>query len=76
MDDEEFYIYRDFYKNDNSYGTLFMDTDSDVGVGKLVYNYEEGTIPSTNLIIYGHTVKTGHIILFVLILCMKKENMN
>lgn len=59
MDDEEYYIYRDFYKNDNQNGTLFMDTDSMVGVGKQELNYEEGNVPSTNLIIYGHTMKTG-----------------
>ncbi len=59
MDDEEYYIYRDFYGNDNSHGTLFMDTDSTAGVGRLENNYAGGTCPSTNLIIYGHTVKTG-----------------
>jgi len=59
MVDEEYYIDKDFYRNENKHGTLFMDTDSVAGVGTLENKYQEGKAPSTNLIIYGHTVKTG-----------------
>ncbi len=59
MEDEEYYIYRDFYGNENKHGTLFMDTDSIAGEGTLENQYSKGNAPSTNLIIYGHTVKTG-----------------
>lgn len=45
--DEEFYLHRDFDKEYSRAGTLFIDTDSDVG------------LPSDNLIIYGHHMQTG-----------------
>ena len=37
-----------------------MDTDSCVGVGRKELGYEVENRPSTNLIIYGHTMKTGN----------------
>lgn len=46
-EDEEYYIHRDFYKEDSSAGTLFADTDSDIEK------------PSDNILIYGHNMKTG-----------------
>ncbi len=42
MEDEEYYLRRDFYGKPNDNGSLFMDTDSDV------------TLPSTNLLVHGH----------------------
>ncbi len=46
-DDEEFYLHRDFNKEYNANGTLFIDTDSD-------YN-----TPGDNVLIYGHNMKNG-----------------
>lgn len=59
MDNETYYIDVDFYKKSNKNGCLIMDTDSTVGTGTAARNYEDGTAPSTNLIIHGHTVKKG-----------------
>lgn len=57
--DEEFYLRKDFYKKDNENGSLIMDTDAVVGKGNEKKGYEEGQKPSSNLIIHGHTMKTG-----------------
>lgn len=51
-EEEEFYIRRDFDKKKNRNGSLFADTDSIVGGD----GYQN---PSTNLLIYGHTMKSG-----------------
>lgn len=59
MSDEEYYLYRGFDKVENNNGCLIMDTDSIVGVGTKETNYQSGSIPSTNLIIHGHTMKSG-----------------
>ncbi len=58
-EDEQYYLYRDFYGEDNRNGSLIMDTDSTVGVGCREQEYIGGTSPSTNLIIHGHTMKSG-----------------
>lgn len=58
-EDECYYLKRDFYGEDNENGCLIMDTDSVVGVGKADNCYQNGTSPSTNLIIHGHTMKSG-----------------
>ena len=58
--EEEYYLRRDFYGNDNQNGSLLMDTESVVGVGRKQTGYEAGNGPSTNLIIHGHTMKTGN----------------
>lgn len=47
MEDEEYYIHRDFYGDYSAAGTLFADTES---------NIEK---PSDNILIYGHNMKTG-----------------
>lgn len=57
--DEEYYLYRDFYGEENQNGCLIMDTDSNVGVGDRKHEYRNGSVPSTNLIIHGHTMKSG-----------------
>lgn len=59
MDDETEYLYLDFYGSSNSNGTLILDTDSTAGVGTAEAGYENGERPSTNLIIWGHTMKSG-----------------
>ena len=47
MEDEEFYLHRNFDKEYSSGGTLFVDTDCSL------------TMPTTNIIIYGHNMKAG-----------------
>lgn len=59
LEDEQYYLYRDFYGNDNRNGSLIMDTDSIVGIGCKEQEYIGGTSPATNLIIHGHTMKSG-----------------
>ena len=58
-EDEVYYLNRDFYKNENINGCLIMDTDSNVGIGDREHAYENGSIPSSNLIIHGHTMQSG-----------------
>ena len=57
--DECYYLKRDFYRENNENGCLIMDTDSVVGVGTADDLYLHGTPPSTNLVIHGHTMKSG-----------------
>lgn len=59
MDDEQFYLDRDFEKNYSANGSLILDTDSSIGTGTKPNNYADGTLPSTNLIIHGHNMKSG-----------------
>lgn len=59
MEDECYYLNRDFYGEKNSNGCLILDTDSTAGTGTKVCDYTDGTAPSTNLIIHGHTMKSG-----------------
>ena len=59
MEDEDYYLSYDFNKEANNNGCLIMDTDSVVGVGTASHQYAGGTKPSTNLIIHGHTMKSG-----------------
>lgn len=47
MEDEEYYLYRNFFKEKDNNGTLILDTDSDI------------TKTSNNLIIHGHNMKSG-----------------
>ena len=59
MEDEDYYLKLDFYGQPNQNGCLMMDTDSVVGTGTKACAYADGSAPSTNLIIHGHTMKTG-----------------
>ena len=59
MEDEEYYLSRDFYGEANKNGCLILDTDSAAGTGTKAGGYKDGTAPSTNLIIHGHTMKSG-----------------
>lgn len=47
MEDEEYYLYRNFFKEKDNNGSLILDTDSDI------------TKTSNNLIIHGHNMKSG-----------------
>ena len=59
MEDECYYLNRDFYGDANKNGCLILDTDSTAGTGTKAGGYKDGTAPSTNLIIHGHTMKSG-----------------
>lgn len=59
IEDECYYLTLDFYGEYNRNGCLIMDTDSVVGTGTAALDYTDGTSPSTNLIIHGHTMKSG-----------------
>ncbi|MGN0427395.1 MAG: class B sortase [Agathobacter sp.] len=59
MEDECYYLRLDFYGEPNQNGCLILDTDSTAGTGTKVCGYENGTTPSTNLIIHGHNMKSG-----------------
>ncbi|TGY95030.1 class B sortase [Petralouisia muris] len=58
-EDENYYLYRDFYGEDNHNGCLIMDTDSTVGSGAKAEGYFDGAEPSANLIVHGHNMKSG-----------------
>ena len=58
-ENEDYYLDRDFDGNESSAGSLIMDTDSVVGDGTLEAGYNDGTKPSTNLIIHGHNMRNG-----------------
>lgn len=57
--DENYYLYRDFYGRENKNGCLILDTDSEAGTGTKSSGYTDGTVPTTNLLIHGHTMKSG-----------------
>lgn len=57
--DENFYLTRGFDLQENKNGCLILDTDSVAGIGTKEQNYKNGIEPSTNLIIHGHTMKSG-----------------
>ena len=59
IEDENYYLSRDFYGEENSNGCLILDNDSTAGVGTREQEYANGSVPSTNLIIHGHTMKSG-----------------
>lgn len=58
-EDEDYYLNYDFYGNRNVNGSLILDTDSVAGTGTAQNSYKDGTRPSTNLIIHGHTMRSG-----------------
>lgn len=60
MDDENYYLNRNFDKEDDKNGCLIMDTDSVVGEGTRELGYVESKEPSSNLIIHGHNMKSGN----------------
>ena len=59
LEDEDFYLSHDFYKNENVNGCLILDNDSKAGIGTKTNKYVNDSKPSTNLIIHGHTMKSG-----------------
>lgn len=59
LEDEIYYLRRDFYGKKNNNGCLIMDTDSVVGAGIKENDYKNGIKPSSNLIIHGHRMDSG-----------------
>lgn len=59
LDDEEYYLNRDFEGNYSAYGCILADTDSTIGTGTRANDYCDGTRPSTNIILHGHNMKNG-----------------
>lgn len=57
--DEQYYLNRDFDGNYSAYGCILADTDSCVGTGTKANDYNDGTRPSTNIILHGHNMKNG-----------------
>ena len=60
MEDEQYYLNRNFEKESDDNGCLIMDTDSVVGEGTREFGYVESKEPSSNLIIHGHNMKSGN----------------
>ncbi|ADL52931.1 class B sortase [Clostridium cellulovorans] len=56
MEDENYYLNKGFDKEENENGSLILDTDSVIGVGKKESYHIK---PSTNLIIHGHNMNSG-----------------
>ncbi len=54
-----YYLDKSFSKTKNSNGSLFADPDCVIGSGTKKYDYQDGTHPSTNIIIYGHRMNNG-----------------
>ncbi len=58
-EDENYYLDFDFYRQPSKNGCLILDADSEPGKGTKTQGYAGGKAPSTNLIIHGHTMKSG-----------------
>lgn len=58
-EDEGYYLSHDFTKTENKNGCLVLDADSRVGNGTADMQYTDGDCPSSNLLVHGHTTKTG-----------------
>lgn len=59
VENESKYLSLDFYGQYDKNGCLVLDADSVAGTGTAAKNYVDGTAPTTNLIIHGHTMKSG-----------------
>ena len=59
LEDEQYYLHRDYYGNESEEGTLFVSANSDYGIGYADDGYEDGVTPSTNILIYGHNMQNG-----------------
>ena len=58
-DDNGYYVYRDFNKKQDQTGCIVMDSDAEYGTGTRVNGYQDGSRPSTNIIIGGHNMRNG-----------------
>lgn len=59
MEQEDYYLDKDFQGNYSANGCLILDTDSAAGTGTMANYYADGSLPTTNLIIHGHNMKSG-----------------
>lgn len=59
MEEEQYYLNKNFAKEEDNMGCLILDTESKVGLGSRESGYQEGDPPSTNLIIHGHNTISG-----------------
>ena len=58
-EDEDYYLDKGFDKQPNSNGCLILGAACSAGIGTREQGYEDGSAPSTNLIIHGHTMQSG-----------------
>ena len=58
-EDEDYYLDKGFDKQPNSNGCLILGAACSVGIGTKENGYADGSAPSTNLIIHGHTMESG-----------------
>ena len=58
-EDEDYYLDKGFDKQPNSNGCLILGAACSAGIGTREQGYENGSGPSTNLIIHGHTMQSG-----------------
>ena len=59
FDDPWYYLSKSFSKNNNANGSLFADPECVIGKGTAAYDYQDGSKPGTNIIIYGHRMNNG-----------------
>ncbi len=59
VDESQYYLKRGLDKQKLERGTLFMDQNSESGVGYKEDSYAGGVKPSTVMMIYGHNMKKG-----------------
>ena len=58
-EDEDYYLDKSFDRQPNSNGCLILGAACSAGIGTREDGYENGSPPSTNLIIHGHTMESG-----------------
>lgn len=58
-EDAGYYLSHDFTRKENKNGCLVLDAGSTVGDGTADMQYKDGACPSANLLVHGHTTKTG-----------------
>ena len=57
--DEDYYLDRGFDRLPNRNGSLILGADCRAGTGTREQGYAEGAAPSANLLIHGHTMRSG-----------------
>ena len=58
-EEEDYYLDKGFDRQPNSNGCLILGAACSAGIGTREQGYENGSGPSTNLIIHGHTMQSG-----------------
>lgn len=57
--EDDYYLKHWFDKTENKNGTLFTLPSCETGIGYAFNNYENGIVPTTNIIIFGHDMGSG-----------------